>query len=293
MKKNDLTNRAIGMAIAGVLAGAGLATAKAPSTNDGAKAASTDQTAKDTKAASDKHVCKGMNSCKGKGGCKAGDAGCAGKNSCKGKGGCASADMKHSCKGMNSCKGQGGCKTGDAGCAGKNSCKGKGGCAGSRQEGGLTRFGRYSWGLRRIPRPPTFFCGQPGDQEPETRDPRHGVAKPLGLSRPRHRRRAAHGRTIRTSSRQKPRRRLLRGPLRELHGHRRPPGLGPRPGRRALPGRAARRLAVDRQRRPARPRAPREAEGPGRAHARRTGSRTICAGRGWPGATRTTCCRCL
>src|SRR5262245_37513617 len=128
MKKGDLTTKAIGLAIAGVLAGSGLATALTPAKSGSAKTTAGDEK-KDEKSATDKHVCAGKNSCKGKGGCKSGDAGCAGKNSCKGKGGCASADMKHSCNGMNSCKGQGGCKTGDAGCAGKNSCKGKGGCA--------------------------------------------------------------------------------------------------------------------------------------------------------------------
>ena len=87
MKKGDLTTKAIGLAIAGVLAGSGLAKAM-PAKSGSAKTTAGDEKA-DTKAASDKHVCKGMNSCKGKGGCKSGDAGCAGKNSCKGKGGCA------------------------------------------------------------------------------------------------------------------------------------------------------------------------------------------------------------
>ena len=131
MKKGDLTTKAIGLAIAGVLAGSTLMTAlPTKGSGDEKKPATGDEKAKDkATASSDKHVCKGMNSCKGQGGCKAGDAGCAGKNSCKGKGGCASADVRHSCKGMNSCKGQGGCKSSDAGCGGKNSCKGKGGCA--------------------------------------------------------------------------------------------------------------------------------------------------------------------
>jgi len=131
MKKGDLTVKAIGLAVAGVLAGSQLLSALPKNESKaGGKNSSTNQDAKDkTAASSDKHVCKGMNSCKGKGGCKSGDNGCSGKNSCKGKGGCASAEMKHSCKGMNSCKGQGGCKSGENGCAGKNSCKGKGGCA--------------------------------------------------------------------------------------------------------------------------------------------------------------------
>ena len=89
MKKGDLTTKAIGLAIAGVLAGSGLAMATPAGKSDSAKQTAGDEKAKDTKAASDKHVCAGKNSCKGKGGCKAGDAGCAGKNSCKGKGGCA------------------------------------------------------------------------------------------------------------------------------------------------------------------------------------------------------------
>ena len=52
------------------------------------------------------------------------------------------------------------------------------------------------------------------------------------------------------------------------------PALGPRPGRRALPGRAARRLDVDRLDRPARPRIPRETESPRRPHARPLGVRS-------------------
>ena len=51
------------------------------------------------------------------------------------------------------------------------------------------------------------------------------------------------------------------------------PLLRARPGRRALSGRAARRVAVDRQHRPARPRVPAQAEGAGRAHARALGLR--------------------
>ena len=87
--------------------------------------------------------------------------------------------------------------------------------------------------------------------------------------------------------------RLVRGPLRELHGHGRPAALGPRPGRRALPGRAARRVAVDRQ------------------HRSRSTATTSASSRRWrkrvqraldlrpplldgrrPGATCTTSCRC-
>jgi hypothetical protein len=132
MKKGDLTVKALGLAVAGVLAGSRLMSAlpAGEAKGDEKKPASTGDQSKDkTSPASDKHVCKGMNACKGQGGCKSGDNGCSGKNSCKGKGGCASADVKHSCKGMNACKGQGGCKSGDNGCHGKNSCKGKGGCA--------------------------------------------------------------------------------------------------------------------------------------------------------------------
>ncbi len=133
MRKGDLKVKAIGLAVAGVLAGSQLLSAlpkNASKSGDKNGNAGEEKGAKDKAGAtSDKHVCKGQNACKGKGGCKSGDNGCAGKNSCKGKGGCASADMKHSCKGMNACKGQGGCKSGENGCAGKNSCKGKGGCA--------------------------------------------------------------------------------------------------------------------------------------------------------------------
>ena len=91
MKKGDLTTNVLGLAIAGVLAGSGLALAKqdAAKPADKKPAATGGETAKDKAASSDKHVCKGQNACKGKGGCKSGDAGCAGKNSCKGKGGCA------------------------------------------------------------------------------------------------------------------------------------------------------------------------------------------------------------
>ena len=131
MKKGDLKMKAIGLAVAGVLAGSRLMSAlpKDDARSEGKKSSAGDEKKDKAQASTDKHVCKGQNACKGQGGCKSGDAGCAGKNSCKGHGGCASADVKHSCKGMNSCKGQGGCKSGDAGCAGKNSCKGKGGCA--------------------------------------------------------------------------------------------------------------------------------------------------------------------
>src|SRR5205807_9607176 len=99
MKKGDLTTKALGLAIAGVLAGGSLVKAQQsspPSTDKDKKPAASDEKAKDKAGAtSDKHVCKGMNACKGMGGCKSGDNGCSGKNSCKGKGGCASADMKH------------------------------------------------------------------------------------------------------------------------------------------------------------------------------------------------------
>jgi len=72
MKKGDVTTKAIGLAIAGVLAGSRLATAIQDTTTKPADktkpAAGEDKSAKDkTSASSDKHVCKGMNSCKGKG----------------------------------------------------------------------------------------------------------------------------------------------------------------------------------------------------------------------------------
>ena len=102
MRKKDLVSKALGLAIAGILAG-GLAAAQSSTDKPKSPTAkpSADKNgcggpngcgtkASDTKAAaSDKHVCKGMNACKGKGACKAGDQGCSGKNSCKGKGGCA------------------------------------------------------------------------------------------------------------------------------------------------------------------------------------------------------------
>ena len=68
MKKGDLTTKAIGLAISGVLAGSGLALA-APQQSTGSNATAGDQKANDKAAASDKHVCAGKNSCKGKGGC--------------------------------------------------------------------------------------------------------------------------------------------------------------------------------------------------------------------------------
>ena len=123
MKTNDLASKAIRLAVAGVLAGSGLALAQsagnAPKTTPPAAKDKSGcggpngcgSTSTSTKAAAkpDKHVCKGL-------------------NSCKGKGGCASKQLQHDCKGMNACKSQGGCKSGENGCAGKNSCKGKGGC---------------------------------------------------------------------------------------------------------------------------------------------------------------------
>ena len=69
MKKGDLTTKAIGLAIAGVLAGSGLATAMTPAKSGSAKTTAGDEKAKDQSASSDKHVCAGKNSCKGKGGC--------------------------------------------------------------------------------------------------------------------------------------------------------------------------------------------------------------------------------
>ena len=71
MKKGDLTTNVLGLAIAGVLAGSGLALAKQdtkPADNK-KPVTSGDEKAKDKAASSDKHVCKGQNACKGKGGC--------------------------------------------------------------------------------------------------------------------------------------------------------------------------------------------------------------------------------
>ena len=61
---------------------------------------------------------------------------------------------------------------------------------------------------------------------------------------------------------------------------------------RALPGRDARRVAVDRQHRSAGPRVSAPAEGSSRRASSRTGSPIICAGPGWPGANSHDCCRC-
>jgi hypothetical protein len=91
MKKGDLKMKAIGLAVAGVLAGSRLMTAlpKDEAKGEGKKGSAGDEKKDKAQASTDKHVCKGQNACKGQGGCKSGDAGCAGKNSCKGKGGCA------------------------------------------------------------------------------------------------------------------------------------------------------------------------------------------------------------
>ena len=91
--------KAIGLAVAGVLAGSGLMTALPAG---GAKG---DEKKGET------HDCKGKNSCKSKGGCKTGDNGCAGKNSCKGKGGCAvPVKAEHVKKEKSACSGKSGCK---------------------------------------------------------------------------------------------------------------------------------------------------------------------------------------
>ena len=121
MKKGDLKVQAIGLAVAGVLAGSRLLSAlpKDASKGEGKKSSAGDEKKDKAQASSDKHVCKGMNSCKGKGGCMTDANACAGKNDCKGKGGCATA--KHDCKGKNDCKAQGK--------GGKNDCKGKGDCS--------------------------------------------------------------------------------------------------------------------------------------------------------------------
>ena len=66
---------------------------------------------------------------------------------------------------------------------------------------------------------------------------------------------------------------LVRDHLRELHGLRRPAALRPRTDRRALPRRHARRLAVDRQHRPARLRLSEKAQAPGRRRQRPLGVR--------------------
>ncbi len=274
MKKGDLTTKAIGLAIAGVLAGSGLAMALPSGEAKEAKSAG-DEKAKDKKqASSDKHVCKGMNACKGKGGCKSGDAGCAGKNSCKGKGGCASAELKHACKGMNACKGQGGCKSGDAGCARQELLQGQGRLRGSREAGGVDPHFMIGWPPRarqdsRRSRVPSPACQS---VKPVSRN-RWGFPD-LG-----RRRRPAHASTTltssrsgrrSTSSRSSPRTTWTRaaGPLRVLEQ------VAER-----YPVVAARRLAVDRQHRPARPRVPPQAESSGRRARAPAGSPTTSAGR--------------
>ena len=81
MKKGDLKVQAIGLAVAGVLAGSRLLSAlpKDEAKGEGKKSSAGDEKKDKAKAGSDAHACKGMNSCKGKGGCKSGSAGCAGR----------------------------------------------------------------------------------------------------------------------------------------------------------------------------------------------------------------------
>ena len=105
MRRNDLVSKALGLAIAGILAGSGLVSAQ--SNTDKPKA----PTAKPS--GDDKHACGGPNGCGG---------------ATKSSTGKSARGDKHVCKGLNTCKGKGGCQGGDHACAGKNSCKGKGGC---------------------------------------------------------------------------------------------------------------------------------------------------------------------
>ena len=96
-----------------------------------------------------------------------------------------------------------------------------------------------------------------------------------------------------TDPRRTTRGRLVRGHLRELSGRRRANRSHYLERiRGALPGRDARRVAVDRQHRSARPRLSAQAEGAGRAHRAARGSRTTCAGPASAASTCTTCCRC-
>jgi hypothetical protein len=94
MKYTTTKTLLAGAAIAGIVSGGFLSSAKA-ATNAGLVKSDKTQVAgvlADEKG--ETHDCSGKNSCKGKGGCKSGDNGCAGKNTCKGKGGCGMKDGK-------------------------------------------------------------------------------------------------------------------------------------------------------------------------------------------------------
>src|SRR6188474_2889924 len=99
MKRISTTKALLaGAAVAGIITGGFLTSAKA-ATNSGLVKFDKSQPTADAGVLADKekgetHDCAGKNSCKGKGGCKSGDKGCAGKNTCKGKGGCAVKDGK-------------------------------------------------------------------------------------------------------------------------------------------------------------------------------------------------------
>ena len=210
-----------------------------------------------------------MNSCKGKGGCKAGDNGCAGKNSCKGKGGCASADMKHSCKGMNSCKGQGGCKTRRRRLRRQELLQGQGRLRGpgGPEEGGLIST-VVKPGVAAEAAAPGSLSNRKIESHVKPDSPETAGTFPTSASAS-----ACARSTIAHILEKKPEVdffEVLSENYMDTGGR---PALGPRPGRRALSGRAARRVDVDRQHRSARPRLPREAESPRRAHARPLGLR--------------------
>ena len=289
MKKGDLTTKAIGLAIAGVLAGSGLASATATSPTSGsAKTTAGDQKAKDTKAASDKHVCKGKNSCKGKGGCKTGDAGCAGKNSCKGKGGCASADRSTTARARTPARARAAARPATPAAPARTPARAR--AAARFPSRRRPNSDSDVLGGRGSPRPPSF-SRHAGGQEP-TPEIRHPRREPLGLARPRHRHRPADG-PLRahprdaarrsTGSRSCPRTSWTRAAGRSTSSTRSPSAT-----RSSLHGVSLSIGSTD----PLDRELPREAEGPRRPHARPLGLRPPLLDRASPGATRTTCCRC-
>ena len=145
---------------------------------------------------------------------------CAGKNECKGKGGCAAAGAKHACTGKNECKGMGGCKTGDARLRRQELLQGQGRLRGSGEARGSTkkrqdppaaaRTAARPWPLRAAPRRlPQDHCRIVGARIRATAGAFRTWASASACAPP----------TSPTSSTQQPGGRLVRGPLRELHGH--------------------------------------------------------------------------
>ena len=250
--------------------------------------------------AQEPHVCRGLNTCKGKG------AGA--KNDCAGQGDCATAKA-HTCAGDNDCAGLGGCNA-DVKAPGENACKGKGGChvpikdskvwgagpqelRGRHEEGLPGQEGRRRPEAGRLSSDPVVYSPRPGAARsgraivhfpgerprvrrgrfprPLSRNQSHAPAAPR-LRQPRTRRRPAH-RPLPVHPAEQPAGGLVRDHLRELHGLRRPAALRPGADRRALPGGHARRLAVDRQHRPAQLRLSEKAQEAGRRRQRPLGVR--------------------